>query len=161
MDDPFPAVYEALRKLAAQRLAGERPGHTLQATALVHDVYLKLSAESPERWNNSSHFFNAAAAAMRHLLIDHARQRKAVKRGGKERHLPLTEAIDIATLAGDSDPDQLLAVVDAVDRLARVSPDGAEIVRLRFYAGLTVEQTATALGVTDRTVRRKWLVARA
>ena len=156
------AVYEALRSLAERRLAAERPGHTLQATALVHDVYLKLAVEAPDRWADTAHFYHAAADAMRHLLVDHARARKAAKRGGGRGHAPLTEAANVASLAVDAaDPDDVLALDAAVARLAAESPTAADVVRLRFYAGLTVEQTAAALGVTGRTVERKWTFARA
>ena len=160
-DDLMGSVYDALRQLAARRLAAERPGHTLQATALVHDVYLKLAGEAPERWADAAHFYRAAAEAMRHLLVDHARTRGAAKRGGGRGRVPLTEVLDLATLNEAADPADVLAVVAAVDRLAEVNADAAEVVRLRFYAGLTVEQVAATLGTTDRTVRRKWTVARA
>ncbi len=161
-DELMGAVYDALRQLAARRLAAERPGHTLQATALVHDVYLKLAAESePGRWADAAHFYRAAAEAMRHLLVDHARARGSAKRGGHRGRVPLAEVADLATLADGADPADALAVVAAVDRLATVNPEAAEVVRLRFYAGLTVEQVAATLGTTDRTVRRKWTVARA
>ena len=161
-DDPLTAVYDALRRLAAQRLSAERPGHTLQATALVHDVYLKLAGESPDRWADTAHFYRAAAEAMRHLLIDHARARGSRKRGGDRERLPFTEVMNVATLASDgADPDDVLALDAAVEKLATVSPDGAEVVRLRFYAGLTAEQAAAALGTTERAVRHRWTVARA
>ena len=161
-DDSIGAVYDALRDLAARRLASERPGHTLQATALVHEVYLKLAADAPPgRWVDATHFYRAAAEAMRHLLVDHARARGSAKRGGGRGRVPLTEVLDVATLADAADPDDVLAVVAAVDRLAAVNAEAAEVVRLRFYAGMTEAEVAAALGTTDRTVRRKWTVARA
>ena len=160
-DDPLPAVYDALRKLAAQRLAGERAGHTLSATALVHDVYLRLAGESPERWADTAHFFNAAAEAMRRVLVDHARARRADKRGGRRERLPLTAVMDVATVAESADPDQVLALDAAVRQLEAVSPEAGAVVRLRFYAGLGVEQTAAALGLSPATVKRRWTYARA
>lgn len=159
--DPMPAVYDALRRLAEQRLAAERPGHTLQATALVHDVYLKLAGESPERWNDTAHFYNAAAEAMRRVLVDHARAKLADKRGGERRRVPLADAMpDVATLAESADPDQILLLEKAVTRLEAVSPDSAVVVKQRFYAGLTVEQTAKVTGMSVATVQRRWAYAR-
>ena len=160
-DDPLAAVYDALRRLAEQRLAAERPGHTLQATALVHDVYLKLAGEDPARWADPAHFFNAAAEAMRRLLIDHARGRDRAKRGGGVRRVPLTEATDVATLAESADPADVLALDAAVAQLDAVSPEAAAVVRLRFYAGLSVEQAAAALNTSPRSVARHWVYARA
>ncbi len=160
-DNPLPAVYDALRKLAEQRLAGERPGHTLQATALVHDVYLKLAGESPDNWNDTAHFYHTAAEAMRRVLIDRARARLADKRGGARQRVPLSESIpDVATLAEAVDPDQILRLDAAVTRLKAVSPQAGEIVQLRFYAGLSIEQTAAKMGLSAATVKRKWTYAR-
>ena len=160
-DDRMPAVYDALRRLAEQRLAAERPGHTLQATALVHDVYLKLAGESPDRWRDTAHFYHAAAEAMRRVLIDHARAKLADKRGGSRKQVSLTESIpDVATLAESGDPDQILRLDTAVTRLQTVSPQAGEIVRLRFYAGLSIEQTAADLGLSVATIKRKWTYAR-
>ncbi len=139
----------------------ERPGHTLQATALVHDVYLKLTRESPQEWNDTAHFYNAAAEAMRHVLIDHARGRNRAKRGGNRRRVPLAKVADLAALADGSDPADVLAVDAAVTRLEQISPDAGAVVRLRFYAGLTIEQTAQTLGLAPSTVARKWVYARA
>jgi RNA polymerase sigma factor (TIGR02999 family) len=158
--DPLPAVYDALRKLAEQRLAAERAGHTLQATALVHDVYLKLAGESPERWNDTAHFFNAASEAMRRVLVDHARARQRLKRDGGGKRVPLTETMDVATLAEATDPDDVLALDRAVTLLEELSPEAGAVVRLRFYAGLSVEQTAESLALSISTVKRKWNYAR-
>ena len=161
-DDPLPAVYDALRRLAEQRLAAERPGHTLQATALVHDVYLKLAGESPERWADTAHFFNTAAEAMRRVLVDHARARRRDKRGGGNgQRVPLSDVADVATLDAAADPADVLALDAAVAQLERISPEAGAVVRLRFYAGLSVERAAAAMGVTPRTVARKWAYARA
>jgi RNA polymerase sigma factor (TIGR02999 family) len=157
----MPVVYEALRQLARQRLATERPGHTLQATALVHDVYIKLAGEPPERWNDTAHFYHAAAEAMQRALVDHARSRARLKRGGVRKRVPLTETLSVASLTDDTDPDAVLALDAAVNKLQSVSPEAAAVVRLRFYAGLTVEQTAEAMSISPRTVKRKWMYARA
>jgi RNA polymerase sigma factor (TIGR02999 family) len=156
------AVYDALRELAAQRLAAERPDHTLQATALVHEVYLKLAGEDPGRWKDSGHFFHAAAEAMRRTLVDYARARARLKRGGNGlTRVPLTEAVSVATLAEGADPEEVLSLDAAVSKLERISPDVVAVIRLRFYGGLTVAQTAEALNVSMRTVNRKWLAGQA
>lgn len=160
-EDQLLAVYDALRELAGKRLAAERPDHTLQATALVHEVYLKLAAEAPGRWKDSAHFFNVAAEAMRRALVDHARTRSRLKRGGVRKRVPLTETVSVASLADDTDPDDVLALDAAVSKLDSVNPEAAAVVRLRFYAGLTVEQTAEAMSTSPRTVKRKWMYARA
>ncbi len=158
----WPAVYDRLRALAASRLARERVGHTLTATALVHEVYLKLADADPARWGDPGHFFTAAAEAMRHLLVDHARARLTAKRGGGAGRRTLTDALaTVATVAESADPDQVLALDHAVTRLDQLSPDAAAVVRLRFYAGLSVEQTAATLAVSTATVKRKWAYARA
>jgi RNA polymerase sigma factor (TIGR02999 family) len=152
----FPLVYQQLRNLARQRMANERPGHTLQATALVHEVYLKLlGGEAP--WANQKQFFFAAAEAMRQILIDHARARAGQKRGGGRKRVPLS-GLD---LASDEQIPQILALDEAISRLEKISPDVAAVVRLRFYAGLSVEETAEALGISPRTVKREWTYARA
>jgi RNA polymerase sigma factor (TIGR02999 family) len=155
------AVYEALRELARKRLAAERPDHTLQATALVHEVYLKLAADTPGRWKDSAHFFHVAAEAMRRALVDHARARRRLKRGGIRRRVPLIEASSVASLAEGADPEDVLALDAAMVKLEAANPQAAAVVRLRFYAGLTVEQTAEALSTSPRTVKRKWMYARA
>ena len=161
-------VYTQLRALAARRLAGERAGHTLTATALVHEAYLKLSAAAPRDWADVGQFYAAAAEAMRQLLVDHARARLTSKRGGGRvggggpARRPITEALaTVATVAESADPEQVLALDAAVTRLAAVEPDAAAVVRLRFYAGLTVGQTADASGLSTATVKRKWTYARA
>ena len=153
----FPLVYAELRNLARQRMADERAGHTLQATALVHEVYLKLLSGESAPWASRKQFFFAAAEAMRQILIDHARARAGLKRGGGRKRVPLS-VLDLAT---DEQPPQILALDEAVSRLEKVSPDVAAVVRLRFYAGLTVEETAEALGISPRTLKREWTYARA
>jgi RNA polymerase sigma factor (TIGR02999 family) len=155
----FPLVYAELRTLARGRMGDERAGHTLQATALVHEVYLKLMG--PERaapWSDRRQFFFAAAEAMRQILIDHARARAGLKRGGGRKRVPLG-VLDLAT--DEEQIPEILALDEAVSRLEQVSPDVAAVVRLRFYAGLSVEETAEALGVSPRTVKREWTYARA
>lgn len=150
------AVHTELLALARSRMAGEKPGHTLQATALVSEVWLRLQHDGTP-FENRAHFFTAAAEAMRRILIEHARARGRVKRGGRARRVPLA-GVD---LASESDPDEVLAVDEAIGRLAERDPDLAKLVRLRFYAGLDVAETALALGVSERTVRREWALARA
>ena len=159
--DPMDAVYQSLRKLAARRLAADRAGHTLQATALVHEVYLKLADEAPERWNDQAHFYNVAANAMRQILIDHAKSRDRIKRGDGRARVPLTQAMDVASLAEDVDPQDILALDAAVTKLESANPQAGAVVRLRFYAGLTVEQTAKSLAIGERTVKLKWAYAKA
>jgi RNA polymerase sigma factor (TIGR02999 family) len=154
----FRLVYAELRSLARRRMAEERAGHTLQATALVHEAYLKLmGAEGAAPWSDRRQFFFAAAEAMRQILIDHARARSGLKRGGGRKRVPLS----VVDLAADDQIPEILALDDAVSRLEQESPDVAAVVRLRFYAGLNVEETAEALGVSPRTVKREWTYARA
>jgi RNA polymerase sigma factor (TIGR02999 family) len=154
-------VYDSLRKLAHHRLACERAGHTLQATALVHEVFLKLKQESPGEWSDVAHYYNVAANAMRQILIDHARSRDRVKRGEGRVRVPLTEVMDVATLADDVAPADILALDQAVTDLEHVNASAAAVVRLRFYAGLTVAETAKSLGIGERTVKEKWAYAKA
>jgi RNA polymerase sigma factor (TIGR02999 family) len=154
----LPLVYDELRRLAAARLAGERPGHTLQATALVHEAYLRLVGAGGEpAWEDRRHFFAAAAEAMRHILIDHARRRQRVKRGGGQRRVAL-EAVECPAPARGED---LLALDEALDGLAREAPRKAELVKLRFFAGLSVEEAADCLGISRATADRDWAYARA
>jgi RNA polymerase sigma factor (TIGR02999 family) len=153
----LPLVYGELRCLAVQRLAQERPGHTLQPTALVHEAYLRLLGNDERLWSDHSHFYRAAAEAMRRILIDHARAKKGARRGGDRRAIPL----DLVELAAESSGEEILAVAEAISRLEEENADVAEIVRLRFYVGLSVEETARAMGVSERTVYRDWTYARA
>jgi len=154
----LPLVYDELRKLAAQKLAYERPGQTLQATALVHEAYLRLvDVEKVRHWNSRGHFFGAAAEAMRRILVEIARRKQARKSGGQHKGFSLEEA-DLTTLA---DSERLLAVNDALDRLAAEAPDVAELVKLRVFAGMTVNEAAHALGVSRTTAFRHWTYARA
>lgn len=151
-----PRVYDELRQLAGCFLADERPDHTLQATALVHEAYVRLS-RSTLRPQDRGHFFRLAAMTMRHILIDHARKRAAAKRGSGERGAPLT---DTALLIGEPDGD-ILEIDDALRRLAALSPERARVVELRFYGGCTIAQTAEALDISTATVERHWRFARA
>ena len=157
----LPLVYQELRKLAAGRMNAERADHTLQATALVHEAYLRLVGVREQPWANRAHFFAAAAESMRRILIDHARARegpmRGERRGGKLRKLPM----DLVDLATTGDPDQILAVDEAISRLAGQDPGAAKVVQLRFYAGLSVEETAATLGVSPRTIKREWAFAKA
>ena len=153
----LPLVYEELRKLAAQRMAKEAPGQTLQATALVHEAYLRLLGTREVPWSDRAQFFRAAADAMRRILIDHARAKGTIKRGGGRRRLPL----DVLDLACEALFPEAVAIDDAVSRLQEFSPTVAEVVRLRFYAGLSEAETALALAVSERTIRREWTYARA
>jgi RNA polymerase sigma factor (TIGR02999 family) len=155
--DLLQCVYDQLHAIAQRRVASERPGHTLQATALVHEAYLRLIGDTPTPWRDRGHFYLAAAEAMRRILVDHARARRADKRGGDRRRLPLS----VCDLANNDDPEQILALDAALLRLQEEDAGGAEVVRLRFFAGLTVEETAAALGVSERSVKREWAYARA
>ena len=151
----FPLVYDQLRNLARQRMADEREGHTLQATALVHEAYLRIAGHG--NFSSRAQFFFAAAEAMRRILIDHARARGQLKRGGGNARMPL----NVLDLASDEQIPQILALDEAILRLEQSSPTVAAVVRLRFYTGLSVEETAEALGISPRTVKREWTYARA
>ena len=154
----LPLVYDALRQLAAQRLAQEKPGQTLQATALVHEAYLRLvGGQTVPSWDSRGHFFAAAAEAMRRILINRARDKKRAKRGGERRRVDL-DRIEIAL---DTSDEQLLALDEALTQLALEDPDAARLVHLRFFAGLTQKDAAAALGLAPRTAARQWAYARA
>lgn len=155
-DDLLPLVYEELRRLAAYRMAGESAGHTLQATALVHEAWLRLVASSQQTWQNRAHFFAAAAEAMRRILVEHARRKKSLKRGGGAERVPLEESALVLAVP----PDELLAVNEALDRLAVEDPPVAELVKLRYFVGMTMEEAAAALGLAPRTAERLWTYAR-
>lgn len=158
-DALLPLVYEELRLLAARKLSHEPPGRTLQATALVHEAYIRLVGDEAPAWNSRGHFFKAAAEAMRRILIDSARRRKSKKRGGDRQKIEVDDAI--ACLREACSPDDLLALDDALARLAESDPVKAEVVKLRYFAGLTVEQTAEVLGVSATTAKLHWAYARA
>jgi RNA polymerase sigma factor (TIGR02999 family) len=155
----LPMVYDELRKLAAQRLAKEKPGQTLQATALVHEAYLRLVGgdAASSGWKSRGHFFGAAAEAMRRILVENARRKKSVKHAGQCDRVSL-EGLDVVE---EAPPEQLLALDEALDRLAALDPQKAELVKLRFFAGLSIEATAEALAISPATAKRRWTFARA
>ncbi len=150
------AVYDHLRAIAQQRLNSEDPGHTLQATALVHEAFIRIGRDRRVSFKNQAHFFAAAAEAMRRILIDHARAKGAAK-----RRAPSAEFLSVLDLAQHPDSDQILALDAALERLESTEPDVAAVVRLRFFAGLSGDDTAEALGVSPRQVDRLWAYARA
>jgi RNA polymerase sigma factor (TIGR02999 family) len=160
-DQLLPLVYDELRQLAAQRLAHQAPGQTLQPTALVHEAYLRLVAstrtegEDDTSWDSRGHFFAACAEAMRHILVDNARRKHAVKRGGGARRVPLEEFHRVA-----ESPEDLLDLDDALTRFAAEEPDKARLLQLRFFAGLTTPEAAAALGISAATAERWWTFAR-
>jgi RNA polymerase sigma factor (TIGR02999 family) len=166
----MPLVYGELRRIAARYISGERPGQTLQATALVNEAFVRLAAERPREFQNRTHFVAIAALSMRQILVQRARARRAAKRGGA----PIRVTLDDASMAASPEgaaaggaprggPDALdvLALDEALDRLARLDPEQARIVELRYFGGLTVEETADAAGVSPATVKRQWAMARA
>jgi RNA polymerase sigma factor (TIGR02999 family) len=156
-DELLPLVYQELRKLASQKMARESPGQTLQATALVHEAWLRLGGEDQPEWKNRAHFFAAAAEAMRRILIDNARRKARLRHGGRAEHVNL----DDLDLAAAMDNEELLALNEALDRLAAHDADAAQVVKLRFFAGLGNEPIAKVLGVSVPTVKRRWAYARA
>jgi RNA polymerase sigma factor (TIGR02999 family) len=153
----LPVVYEELRRLAAHKMAGEAAGHTLQATALVHEAWLRLVAPSQQNWQSRAHFFAAAAEAMRRILVDHARRKQSLKRGGGVGHEELHESAIVLA----APPDELLAVHEALDKLAGQDPAAAELVKLRYFVGMTMEEAALAMGMAKRTAEGLWTYARA
>ena len=156
-DKLMTVVYAELRRLAAHYLRGERPDHTLQPTALVNEAYLQLIDQKGHRWQNRAHFIGVAAQLMRRILVDHARAHGALKRGGQQAKVPLDEAFVMSAERSD----ELLAVDEALTRLATHDPQQSKVVELRFFGGLSVEETAEALGISPATVKRDWNVARA
>jgi RNA polymerase sigma factor (TIGR02999 family) len=156
-EELLPLVYDELRQLASNRMAGERPGQTLQPTALVHEAWLKLSGDKERDWSDRAHFFRAAAMAMRRILVDRAREKSAIKRGERG------EKVDIADLdlADTSRDDRVLLIDEMLERLEAEDPDGARVVALKFFGGLTETEIAEIQGVTERTVRRQWAYAKA
>jgi RNA polymerase sigma factor (TIGR02999 family) len=153
----LPLVYQELRRLAAARLAQEVPGQTLQATALVHEAYLRLvEPEKVQRWNSRGHFFGAAAEAMRRILVEAARRKQRVKHGGQQTRIELSDL----RIGVDSPPDELLAIDENLQRLADADPQAAQIVKLHCFAGLTIEQAGEILGISSRTAYRDWAYAR-
>ncbi|MGZ8939163.1 MAG: sigma-70 family RNA polymerase sigma factor [Limisphaerales bacterium] len=156
-EELLPLVYDELRKLAAHRMAGEAAGHTLQPTALVHEAWLRLVRTPNQAWHNRAHFFRTAAECMRRILIDNARRKLQIRHGGGGERIPL----DDMDLAAQHDPRQLLHVHEALDRLAVEDATKAEIVKLRFFAGLENREIAELLDISERTVERAWSFAKA
>jgi RNA polymerase sigma factor (TIGR02999 family) len=154
----LPLVYDELRKLAATKLAQEKPGHTLQATALVHEAYLRLvDVEEPQQWSSRGHFFSAAAEAMRRILVENARSKQRLKRGGERQRVNWA---DEAISTGVSD-ELILSVDESLSALAEQSAQAATLVKLRFFAGLTLPEAAAVLGISPRTAERLWAYAKA
>jgi RNA polymerase sigma factor (TIGR02999 family) len=156
--DLLPLVYAELRRLAGHKMSKERPGQTLQPTALVHEAYIRLVGDEAVKWDGRSHFFAAAAEAMRRILIESARRKKSLKRGGDMNQRDLADDVAINNSA---DLDELLDLDAALTKLAAQEPELAKLVELRYFAGLSVEEAAQALGVSTRTVKRNWAFARA
>ncbi len=156
-DKLLPLVYDELRKLAACKMAHELPGQTLQPTALVHEAWLRLAGNEQREWNSRGHFFGAAAEAMRRILIDTARRKQALRHGAGQQRLDIQD-LDLAAPAPE---DQLLALNEALDRLAAGQPQKAELVKLRYFAGMSLEEAATVLRISEATAKRWWAYARA
>jgi RNA polymerase sigma factor (TIGR02999 family) len=153
----LPLVYDELRGLAAARMASESAGHTLQPTALVHEAWLRLAGPGERRWQDRAHFFRVAAMAMRRILVDHARQKARIKRGGNPVRIDLTDL----HLAAANPDERVLLVDDALIRLEQLDPDSARVVTLKFFGNYTTSEIAGILGVGERTVERQWTYARA
>jgi RNA polymerase sigma factor (TIGR02999 family) len=153
----LPLVYEELRRMAAHRMALQPPGHTLQATALVHEAFLRLIGNADHTWANRRHFFAAASEAMRHILVDRARRKAAVRHGGNQ----VLMTLDDVAVAADADDEQVMAVNEALDQLAVQDSTAAELVKLRFFGGFTLVEASELLGVSERTAKRIWSYARA
>lgn len=150
-------VYEELRRLAMVKMASEAPGHTLQATALVHEAWLRLGRDERRRWNDRNHFFASAAEAMRCILVDNARRKRAERHGGGQQRVEMPEIVSPML----EDDDKVLAVTDALDKFATKHKDKAELVKLRYFVGMTIEEAADVLGISAPTAKRQWAYARA
>ncbi|MHC4476078.1 MAG: sigma-70 family RNA polymerase sigma factor [Planctomycetota bacterium] len=159
VDELFPLVYQELRQLAAQRMSRESPGQTLQATALVHEAYLRLVGSAEQDWSSRRHFFAAAAEAMRRILIDNARRKQSLKHGGRHKRIEL----DAGAFAKAAHPpsEEVIALDEAIEKLRKKDKVKADLVKLRYFAGLTIEQTAEVLGISATTAKRYWAYARA
>ena len=156
-DELLSLVYEELRRLAKAKMASESPGQTLQPTALVHEAWLRLTNDDQRKWNDRTHFFAAAAEAMRRILVDNARRKRAARHGGGQQRVEMPQ---LASAALETD-DKVLAVNEALGKLAVLDPQKAELVKLRYFVGMTLEQAAAALGLSERTAKRYWAFARA
>ena len=157
LDQLMPIVYEELRRQAARYLRREQPGHTLQTTALIHEAYVRLVDQHVVQWQNRAHFFGVAAQMMRRILVDHARTKKRVKRGGSDIRVSLADA-NVAVKGQDLD---VVALDEALNRLAQIDEQQSRVVELRYFSGLTVEETAEVMGISKATVKRDWSVAKA
>jgi RNA polymerase sigma factor (TIGR02999 family) len=151
----LPLVYQELRRLAALKMSGENPNQTLQATALVHEAWLRLTGDENKKWNNRTHFFAAAAEAMRCILVDNARRKQALRHGGGQQRIEMPE------IAAAPDDERVLAVSDALEKFSKLDPQKAELVKLRYFVGLTIEEAGDALGISESTAKRHWAFARA
>jgi RNA polymerase sigma-70 factor, ECF subfamily len=158
LDQLMPLVYRELRRMADRYMRAQSPSHTLQTTALIHEAYLRLAGDSPTRWKNRAHFFGVAAKAMRRILVDHARARQALKRGGHE-HRSIT--LDEAVVISDSRVAETVALDDALTELAKLNPRQSQVVELRYFGGLDIGETAEALSISPETVMRDWRAAKA
>lgn len=156
-EELLPLVYEELRKLAAHKMASEAPGQTLQPTALVHEAWLRLTGNESNTWQNRGHFFAAAAEAMRRILIERARAKSRLRRGSRAERVPL----EYVTLASEDPPETVLAINEALERLTARDPFKAEVVKMRYFVGLSQDEIAQALGVSVPTIGRHWAIARA
>ena len=156
-EELLPLVYSELRRLAAHKMASEDPGQTLQPTALVHEAWLRLTNDDQRKWNDRTHFFAAAAEAMRLILVDNARRKRTQRHGGGQQRVEMPE---LASAVTESD-DKMLAVNEALEKFAALDPQKAELVKLRYFVGMTIEQAAEALGISERTAKRYWAFARA
>jgi RNA polymerase sigma factor (TIGR02999 family) len=156
-EELLPLVYEELRLLAAQKLSHEKPGQTLQATALVHEAYLRLAGDQAQNWNSRGHFFGAAAEAMRRILVENARRKKSVKHGGNHDRIPL----DAGSIQVVMPSDQIVALSEALDALEQEDPEVAQLVKLRYFVGLTLDQAAEVMQISSRTAYRHWAYAKA
>lgn len=156
-EDLLPLIYDQLHKLATAKMAMESPNHTLQPTALVHEAWLRLTSNKDRKWNDRTHFFAAAAEAMRRILVDNARRKRARRHGGSQQR---TELPDIAAPLPVED-DLIIAVNDALNKFAAVDPQKAELVKLRYFVGMTIEEAAEVMGISEATAKRHWAYARA
>jgi RNA polymerase sigma factor (TIGR02999 family) len=157
----LPAIYQELHRQATRAMRREGEEHTLQATALVHEAYLRLVDQRRAEWHNRAQFFGVASQVMRRILVDHARAQHAAKRGGTMQQITLGDAAQTAATHADDSALDVLALHDALDRLAAMDPDQARLVELRYFGGMNIEETAEALGISPATVKREWAVARA
>ena len=157
LDKMMPAIYDELRRQAARYLRREQPGHTLQTTALIHEAYVRLVDQRNVQWQNRAHFFGIAAQMMRRILVDHARTKKRAKRGGSD----IKVSLDDTTVAVQGQDLDVVAVDEALTRLAKVDEQQSRVVELRFFSGLTVEETAEVMGISPATVKRDWSMAKA